>query len=191
MVSLLSSADISEVEGRLSQIAGALRQKNVHLLTGGTLERYIPAYTAEPYRLEDEAKRRAVNDEMLHLAKGATEQELGERYGALYDVVCRLPTKAYVDVEPVLRNYLSRYIHDLQSAIVRHPTWDIEQVRSHLTTVQRATTTVFTLQQFTRGETGKFRAIIGIASMLGQGPRRVDVDHQTNAGVGDFRIDPA
>lgn len=190
-VSLLSPADVNDVEGRLSRIASALSQKNVHLLTGGTLERYLPAYTADPYKLEDDYKRRAVNDEMAYLANGATEQGLRERYGAIYEAVCELPTKTHVDVDLVLRGYLSRYIHDLQAGIIAHPKWELKQIQAHLARVQGAAAKVFTLQQFSRCGDGGFQAVVQIAGMLGQGPRQVNVDHQTNAGMGQFRIDSA
>ncbi|ODP35511.1 ATP-dependent endonuclease [Pandoraea sp. ISTKB] len=189
MVALLTQASISDVEGRLSRIVSALDQKNVHLLAGGTLERYLPSYTANPYKLDDETKRAAVTEEMTHLARGATHTQLRERYGQLYEAVSKLPSKSAVDVEPVLRTYPSRYIHDLQSAIVGHVKWDIDQLRSHMANVQRATTGVFALDQFVREDNGDFHAVVGISDMLGQGPRRVHVDRKTNAGVGEFRIE--
>lgn len=189
MAILLTQASISDVEGRLSRIVSALDQKNVHLLAGGTLERYLPSYTANPYKLDDETKRAAVTEEMTHLAGGATHTQLRERYGQLYEAVSKLPSKSAVDVEPVLRTYLSRYIHDLQSAIVGHVQWDIDQLRSHMANVQRATTGVFALDQFRREDNGDFHAVVGISDMLGRGPRRVKVDRKTNAGVGEFQIE--
>lgn len=190
MVSLLSSPDICDVEGRLSQITTALAQKNVRLLTGGTLERYLPAYTADAYKLEDEAKRRAVNDEIDYLASGAIQHDFKNRYGALYDAICQLPTKDAVDVEPVLRRYLGQYIHNLQTAIVTNPTWEFEKLKSHMPLVQRETAKVFNLEHFTRIENGKFHAAIIISGMLGRAALRVNIDQQTNAGMGNFLIDP-
>lgn len=189
MVTLLTDPHISDVEGRLSRIVSALSQKNIHLLAGGTLERYLPSYTGNPYKLNDDTKRAAVTEEMSHLAGGLTQTALRERYGQLYEAVSRLPSKATVDVEPVLRVYLSQYIHDLQTAIVGHTEWHFDQLRSHMSNVQRATTGVFSLDAFTRNDNGDFWAVVGIGDMLGQGRRSVHVDRRTNAGVGEFRIE--
>jgi len=187
----LSGTDVEEIEGRLKQIVTALEQKNVHLLPGGTLERYLPLYAGDHYELMEDAKRQAVVAEIEEMAKAMTAAELSTRYGELYQAVCGLPSKSSVDVEPVLRNYLSQYIHDLQAAVVNNPTWMLDQVQSHLNRVQRATTKVFSVQEFNKSddEDKEFSAIVVIAEMLGEKGRLVRVDHQTNAGMGDFEIE--
>ncbi|MBI4192601.1 MAG: AAA family ATPase [Betaproteobacteria bacterium] len=189
MVSALSQTDIEEIEGRLKQIVRALKQKNVILLPGGTLERYLPKYSGDHYELTDDAKRQAVVAEIDEMAKAMTATELEARYGELYEAVCALPSKVSVDVERVLRDYLSHYIHDLQSAVVNNPTWLLEQVQAHLNTIQRATTKVFSVQGLNRGQHKEFSAVVLIAEMLGQKKRLVHVNHQTNAGMGDFKIE--
>ncbi|MCK4392292.1 AAA family ATPase, partial [Candidatus Bipolaricaulota bacterium] len=60
LVQALSKTDVEEIEGRTNQIVAALRAKNVLLLPGGTLERYLPSYRGDPYDLADDAKRNAV-----------------------------------------------------------------------------------------------------------------------------------
>lgn len=186
---LISEADVAEVEARLRQIVAALGQKNINLLPGGTLERYLPKYGGDHYELTDEAKRQAVAAEIEEMAKQMTEADLSARYGELYEAVRNLPSKVSVDVERVLRDYLSRYIHDLQAAVTNNPTWQIDQLQGHLSTVQRATIKVFSVQEFTRGQHKEFSALVSISSMLGQQPRLVRVSHRTNAGVGDFNIE--
>ena len=114
--------------------------------------------------------------------------ELESRYGDLYKAVCELPSKASVDVERVLRDYLSRYIHELQNAVVNNPTWGLEQVQAHLNTIQRAAKKVFSIQEITRGQHKEFNAVVLIAEMLGQKKRTVLVNHRTNAGMGDYEI---
>jgi hypothetical protein len=44
VVTTIPQADVEEIEGRLNQIVSALRQRNIVLLPGGTLERYLPKY---------------------------------------------------------------------------------------------------------------------------------------------------
>lgn len=189
MASVVSPEDVAEIEGRLKQIVAALKQKNVHLLPGGTLERYLPKYSGDHYELTDAAKRQAVVAEIEEMAKLGADGDLASRYGALYEAVCSLPSKVSVDVEPVLRDYLSRYIHDLQAAVVNNLSWGLEQVQAHLNRVQGSTIKVFSVQDLKRAGQKEFSAIVSITEMLGQGKRFVRVNHQTNAGMGDFKIE--
>ena len=123
------------------------------------------------------------------MAKAMTATELATRYGELYEAVCALPSKVSVDVERVLRDYLSHYIHYLQVAVVSNPTWLLDQVQAHLNTIQRASIKVFSVQELNRGPHKEFSAVIAIAEMLGQKQRIVHVNHQTNAGMGNFKIE--
>ncbi len=189
VIAAISQTDVEEIEGRLKQIVAALKQRNVILLPGGTLERYLPNYVGDHYELTDDAKRKAVGEEIEEMAKAMTATELATRYGELYEAVCALPSKVSVDVERVLRDYLSHYIHDLQAAVVSNPTWRLDQVQAHLNTIQRATIKVFSVQELNRGPHKEFSAVVVIAEMLGQKQRLVRVNHQTNAGMGDFKIE--
>lgn len=189
VVATVAQGDVEEIEGRLKQIVSALKQINVILLPGGTLERYLPKYAGDDYDLSDEAKRNAVGEEIEEMAKAMTVTELSTRYGELYEAVSSLPSKVSVDVERVLRDYLSHYIHDLQSAVASNPTWQLDQVQARLHTIQRATTKVFSVQELHRGPHKEFEAVVAITEMLGQKQRFVRVNHNTNAGMGDFTIE--
>jgi len=191
LVQALSKTDVEEIEGRTNQIVAALRAKNVLLLPGGTLERYLPAYCGDQYHLTDDAKQHAVAAEIQKMADGMTDAEMEDRYGELHKAVCELPAKLSVDTEPVLRDYLGRYIHDLQVVVVKNPTWKCDQVQEYLNTAQPATAKVFSVQELKRGKDKEFSAVVTIAEMLGQGKRLVRVTHQTNAGMGEFDIEPA
>lgn len=189
VIAAISRTDVEDIEGRLKQIVTALKERKVILLPGGTLERYLPKYAGDHYELTDDAKRQAVGEEIEEMAKAMTAAELAARYGELYEAVCALPSKASVDVERVLRDYLSHYIHDLQVAVVSNPTWLLDQVQAHLNTIQRATIKVFSVRELNRGSHKEFSAVVAITEMLGQKQRLVRVNHQTNAGMGDFKIE--
>jgi len=191
MVQALSQTDVEEIEGRINKIIAALHAKNVFLLPGGTLERYLPSYTGDPYVLADDAKRKAVVSEIQLMADGMTGVDMEDRYGALYRVVCELPSKPSVDTEPVLREYVGNYIHELQSALVQHPSWQRNQAQEYMKLKQPAATKVFSIQELKRDNDKEFSAVVAIAEMLGQGKRFVLVDHKTNAGMGGFRIETA
>ncbi len=189
VVSATSEQAVVDIEGHLKQILTALKQKNIHLLPGGTLERYLPCYTGDVYELTDEAKRQAVIDEIQELSRPMTAVELSLRYGELYEAVLGLPSKTDVDIEPVLRKYLSDYIYELQKTVISNPNWQCDQILERLNKTQSSIANVFFLQKFERYQGKEFSATIEIAEMLGQKRGVVHVNHQTNAGVDDFKIE--
>lgn len=189
VASVISEADVQDVEGRLNKIVAALRQKNVFLLPGGTLERYLPKYAGDHYDLADDAKRRAVVDEIEEMSHGMDDAQLKGRYGELYEAVRSMPGKLSVNLEPVLRSYLSQYIHDLQNTIVNNPDWQIAEVQAHLNTIQRSTNKLFSILVFNRTAPKEFNATVDIGEMAGEKPKFVRVDHHTNAGMGAFSIE--
>jgi hypothetical protein len=189
VVAILTESEVEDIEGRLRQITTALSQQNIHLLAGGTLERYLPKYTGDPYELKDDLKRQAVLDEMEEMSVGTLATELENRYGELFNAVCRLPSKIQVDADQVLREYLSRYIHELQIAVTNHLDWQIDQLQTHLNRVQYSASKVFSVQQLSRGQAKEFNAVIEICEMLDQKRGSVKVSHRTNAGMGEFEIE--
>ena len=189
MASVLSETAIADIEGRRNQVLGALEEKNIHVLPGGTLERYLPSYTGGEYQLNENAKTGAVQAEVQHLANPTTDGALAERYSDLYHAVRSLPSNPDVDVEPTIRNYLSDYIHELQKTAVNNPDWEGDQVQQRLAAVQPGTAGVFSLRRFERDGNGGFLASIEVTKMLDQRRRSVQVSDKTNAGMGDFTIE--
>jgi hypothetical protein len=189
LVAVLGLKIVQEIEGRIRLIVTALKVRKINLLPGGTLERYLPSYAGSHYALFEEAKRNAVRDELELLARPLSCAELQSRYGELYEAICELPSKMSVDLDRVLRDYLSDYIHVLQTALATNAALELEQLRVHLNIIQPVARKVFSVKELSRGEGTKFNAIIQIAGMFGLPNRFVRISHQTNAGMGDFKID--
>lgn len=190
VVSVLTEEVVSDIEGHVGSIVAVLKEKNIHLLSGGTLERYLPSYNGNEYAPTEDAKQRAMDAEIQVLSKPMTEAELTARYEDLYEAVCSMPSKTDVDVEPILRRYLSNYIHELQQAVINNSDWQLSDIQTRLNTSQTEATTVFSVQTFERYDSDRFNALIEIAEMLGQLKRVVRVSERTNAGMGDFQIEP-
>ena len=190
MVLVLSEEEVSDIEGRVEAIVAVLKERNIHLLPGGTLERYLPSYRGNEYAPTEDAKQQAMDKEIQVLSKPMTESELKARYEDLYDAVCSMPSKTDVDVEPILRKYLSNYIHELQQAVINNSDWQLSDIQTRLNTSQPEATTVFSVQTFKRYDGDRFEAFIEIAEMLGQHRRVVRVSERTNAGMSDFQIEP-
>lgn len=188
MSAALTGTAVDQIIGRLNKIVEVLRGKNIYLLPGGTLERYLPKYKENPYDIKDELKKQAVAEELIELSWMTSEAEIQCRYGELYEAVSRLPAKLNVDVDQVIRGYLSQYIHDLQKAVVTNSSWEEDQLRTHLNTVQKSTTKVFSIRNFKRTDEKQFSAEVILAPMLGKGQRLVRINNTTNAGMVDFTI---
>ena len=164
-------------------------ERIIHVLPGGTIERYLPSYNGDEYKLTPESKAQAISAEIQEIATLSTEEELEQRYGELYTAVCTLPSKDEVDLDAALANHLSRYIHEIQRAVVDNPNWQADQIRQRLTSIQPSWNGVFSIKDFTRTPESGFKASIGIIPMLGQEARFVSVGNHTNAGMGNFTIE--
>ena len=191
LVSVVSLQKVVNMEGRRDQILNALNGKNVHVLPGGTLERYLPHYEGDEYELASDAKRQAVNAEIEEMTNLSTEEALADRYGELYAAVSGLPSKAGVNLDTALSNHLSSYIHEFQRTVVNNPDWHADQIIQRLISIQPSWNGVFSIEGFERTPECHFEADIGIIAMLGQRARVVHVNHHTNAGMGDFKIESA
>ena len=189
MISVLGSPVVKDLEGRRNQIADALRERNIHLLTGGSLERYLPSYSGDEYALTGEEKKKAVLAELEQLTLPITEAGLRERYGDLYTAISHMPSKAEVDVEPVIRSYLSDYVHHLQKLATDNSDWQREELEATMLADMPSMARVFSVRSFERSGQLGFRATISIISMLNQPTRVAYVSNRTVAGTGDFTIE--
>lgn len=190
VASIVSPSVVESIEGRRTQILAALSAKNIHVLPGGTIERYLPHYEGDEYKLTPAAKVQAITAELQEMST-LQETEMEGRYGDLYAAVCALPSKDEVDLDVALRNHLSRYVHELQRAVVSNPNGEAEQIRQRLSSIQSSWNEVFSIQDFVRTANGGFEARVGIIPMLGQSARIAQVSNNTNAGMGDFKIERA
>ena len=133
---MLCKEGISDAEGRLEKIVDILAKAGVHLLPNGALEIYLPSYRGNPYKVQEDAKRPALQAEIEWMENRSSEVEMSSRYGDLYDVVLSLPSKQSVDFDPTLRKYLARYIHEVQQTIVANPKWLEDRVKNYVDSVQ-------------------------------------------------------
>ena len=189
VAAVVSQHLVEDIEGRRDKLLITLSEKNIHVLPGGTIERYLPHYQGDEYELSSDAKQNAIRNELHELGNLSIEKELSDRYGQLYEVVRNLPSKPDVDVEPVLRNHLIRYIVEFQMMVTDNPSWQQNKIQARLNEVLPPTIGVFSVQNFIRQEGKTFSATIEIMAMLGQGRRIVQVSDETNAGMGDFKIE--
>lgn len=185
IVDVIGAQMARDIEGRLNQVVGALRNKNVFVLSGGALEHYLPSYTGSSYTLEDSAKRSAVSAEIIELSLGTYDTTLAKRYGELYEKIEQLPAKPPVDTDKVLINYLASYVHEVQGKFLANPDWGMDQLNAHFLGLSSGVGKLFQITQFTRQAANQFSATVRIMDSEG---RNVSISHETNAGMRQFDL---
>lgn len=189
VATIVSDADIADVEGRMKQIGQALMQRNVILLTEGVLENFLPSYNGNPYYADESIKGRTVAAEIDVMAGGMTSDQLASRYRGLYQAVCALPAKSEVDFDSVLNDVVSQFILDLQSAVIKHPSWNLDQMRANLFSGSGAgRERILTLRDLEIRPNKQFVATLVLKPMFGSKTRTVHVSHETNAGMRNFQM---
>ncbi len=188
VVSIAPQYIVENIEGRWQKILSILAKKNVHVLPGGTIERYLPYFAGDLLCLRPDAKRKAIFDELnelQHICESdglSRETTLANRYGELYEVVRKLPSKAQVDFDDVLRRHLSDYVHELQKVVKANPGWERTRIEGHMQNHPLSKSSAVSLQSFQSGTIGRFEATIGISEMLGKGRRDIKVCSNTTIG---------
>lgn len=176
------------IKGRMDKIVTALREKNIHLLPGGTLERYLPSYVGHPYRLEESQKRAAVEAELAYLSQPQDELALRDRYADLYSVSLALPSKLQVDIDAVLREYASSYIHRLQRLVAGRHAVDLETLRVQIQRDEPGLSKVFSVRSLDVKNPERFLIEVEVRPLLGGPKRLIHVTPETNAGMGKFAL---
>jgi hypothetical protein len=189
LVNAISASAVQEIEGRLGQISSALRLNNIVLLTGGAIEHYLPSYAGNVFKLDDAAKRKAVEAEIGFLAASVSEEQLAARYGELFDAIKFFPAKFEVDIDKTIVEYLTKYIVELQGLVVHKPDIQKEQIMNTLKTLIPGVDRIFEIGTFQRGKDNQFSAKVLLKEQLGKPGRFVSVTNQTNAGMRQFSIE--
>ena len=188
IISIIPKHTVEDIEGRWQKILSILDDKQIHVLPGGTMERYLPCFAGDLLVPKPDAKRNAVVAELKELQRICESDDLGrettlaDRYGELYGVVRKLPSTAQVDFDGVLRRHLSDYVHELQNILEANPDWGYERIEGHMRSHPLQKSGGISLQSFQRGADGRFEATIGISEMLGEGRRFVEVCSDTTIG---------
>ena len=162
---------VEAIEGRRGQPLAALASRNVLVLSGGTLERYLPHFKGDPFKLTPEAKKQAVEAELLEMKQlqqysgSEKEKALAERYGELFAKLCDLPSKNEADVDVVLRRYLSDFIHELQKIVKDNPEWQYEQIKQRLSSYSTAKGGFVSIQTCERMGGDGFKAVVNVSAI--------------------------
>ena len=195
IVSEISANAVEDIEGRWQTILTTLAEHNIHVLPGGALERYLPSFSGDLFAPSPEPKGSAVEHELGELQRICqTEDEdrdavLAARYGALYGIVRKLPSRAPVDFDRALRVHLSDFVHDLQKVVATNPDWGREEIAKHLEQRPLQKSGVVRLESFRRDAAGGFDATIDVSELGGGGRRCLDVNANTTIGnMGDLRF---
>lgn len=185
---VLDKDHVAGIKGRMVQIVAALREKNIHLLPGGTLERYLPSYEGHPYKLEESQKRAAVEYELAFLSHPHDEAALKDRYSELYSVSTALPSKLQVNIDTVLREYASSYIHQLQRLVASKRAAELEAIQLQIQRDEPSLSKVFSVRSLDIQSSEKFLIEVEVKPLLGGPKRLICITPETNAGMGKFEL---
>ena len=188
LTEVLGDKVVEALEGRRSQIVKALEELGVHVLAGGTLERYLPHFSGDEYELGDSAKNAALTAELSELGRVWDSDELQRRYGELYEIVKKLPSVAEVDVEGYVRKYLGSYIFRLQQGFSSRGWRSLEEVKDGMMMEDAALASVFKVMRFDVHGDKRFTARIEVNKALLGDKAYVEISEGTNAGMGEFVV---
>ena len=194
VVSEVTQDVVEDIEGRWQQILTMLANKNIYVLPGGPIERYLQSFSGNLFALRPGERRSAVETELEELQKiirqtdiPDRDDELVEHYGALYEVVRKLPSKVPVDFDGILRKHLSDYVHELQKIVVANPGWKYDLINRSMSNQPLQMSGVVWLDCFRREANGHFKAIIVVSEKVGGSLRYLEVDSGTTIGnMGKF-----
>lgn len=181
---------IEDVEGRWKRVLEILSRRNIHVLPGGTVERYLPCFEGDRLKPSPYTKGKAIDAELeeLQAMEEPTEEELAVRYGDLYTIVKALPSAEPVDLDSVLRRYLSDYVHGLQKAVYSNPTWERLQIEDHMNHNPLGKSGIVSLKSIQRSEGDRFEAVIVVMDLSGEEARDLRVRADTTiANMPDLR----
>ena len=192
--SIVQGQAVQDIRGRWQRVLSTLAEKNIHVLPGGSIERYLPTFAGDVLDPTPDAKKNAILAEVKEVQRIRVSEGLGSeaaltaRYGELYEIVKKLPSKAEVDIKGTLRSHLSDYVHELQKVVNSNPGWGRQRIQQHMNASPMQQSGVVTIDSFQRISNGRFDATIRLPDILGDDPHFLDVDSDTTIeNMGDIR----
>ena len=186
IISEATSEDlVLDIQGHLNTIIDTLQQFNIILLPGGVLEHYLPKYTGSRYKLNDDAKRKAVENEIRYLESNMGI-DLKDRYKELFHGIRQLPSKPPVDIKAALMKYLSDYIHKLKQLVISNSEWSSDEFNSYFANDSSGLGKLFKVKNLNHTGPGKFEANISVFGAVGAWTTKIN--DETNEGMLRFSL---
>jgi hypothetical protein len=167
------------IRGFLGAILAHLSAVDIHVLPGGALENYLPAYTGNRFEIPDEAKRSAALAEQSWLASPRDSAGLAARYGDLLPIVERLPARRRVDILPTLRRELANLLHRVIMSIRAGEVTAGDQVASVLGDDWLRVTNFVEVSRLEIRSKSDFAGVLRVLDKFGVGEQWCAFDHRT------------
>lgn len=175
------SSHISQANGYLRAVLDHLASVGVHVLPGGAMDNYLPSYKGNRFKIPDDSKRSAAEDEQAWLATKPPREQILARYGELAQIVEKLPAREAVDIKPTLKRELAHLLHHLIMAIREERVKEREHIESALGDIWRGTASFIGLVELTIRSPSHFSGVVEIADLFGIGVHRCYFDHTTQS----------
>lgn len=141
--------------GRLQRVIQAFKCSGVHVLPKGELENYLHAYKGNPFKIPDEAKSKAFEQERDSILENNwTEGELRERYGELIDILDEATNLNKVDAYPYIIKHVRDWIYKVQSAFNMGDVRDEDSLKRNATIEWPFYSQILDLLEFSIKENG-------------------------------------
>lgn len=191
LTNVAADTSLNLIEAKLKQLAMALEERNVFLLTEGALEHYLPSYQGDKFFLSVGSKRQVVEEEIRKLSCGMNAAQIKARYRGLFEVITKMPGQQEVDYDSAIRAYLSDIIHHIQRAVVEQRISDIEGANALVRNKFSGFDRLFVVDSIQIQADASFSAIVRVLDRFGIGERLVAFSNTTNAGIYGFDLRPA
>ena len=126
--------------------------------------------------------------ELAFLSHPHDEAALKDRYSELYSVSTALPSKLQVNIDTVLREYASSYIHQLQRLVASKRAAELEAIQLQIQRDEPSLSKVFSVRSLDIQSSEKFLIEVEVKPLLGGPKRLICITPETNAGMGKFEL---
>lgn len=188
LVHILTELKVTEIEGKLQNILGALKAQSVFLLKGGALEHYLPSYTGNIYEINDSVKRQTIESEIELLFSSLTIEELETRYGYLFEVIKSLPAEPKVDYLKPIKNHLGSLIYKIQKGIESGLIKSTETIPNYIGNEWTSFNRILEIISLDIESNTKFVCHLKILDKWGLGEKNLTINEATNSGMSQFEL---
>lgn len=103
---------------KLENVINSFEEIGVYILKDGAMENYFPSYDGNKFNIDDSKKRDCLNTEIDWMINECqSNDDLKNKYGALYEIMEKLPSGDKIDYKKVIESNLKDLIHKIQKGL--------------------------------------------------------------------------
>ncbi|NVN17479.1 AAA family ATPase [Muricauda sp. HICW] len=135
------------IKSKIDSLISSLKKNQVYLLENGALENYFPSYQGNKYKIQEDLKRKTLEDE-LQIITQLNDSELKSRYNGLYEILLDFPSSSKIDYKVQIKNLLSDLIFNIQKGANNKSFNSKESIINYLGNEWKAISRVLEIESF-------------------------------------------